>query len=245
MKFSRWMAVLGVSLTTALNLLPAASASSYQSSNGKTTIVLDESATPNSNPRRGFYFTESAGRQWAGDITIASISAGAGQTIYSGTFQDRTMGPGTAMTCTGNIRIARQQPGVAARVGAQAAWQVTGGAGCPAVGQTFTLSLQESLPRPDRNGNFTAQNANTWMSQTSGNVTWQAWRVVSADGQLNCRETPNGTIKQVYRSNDQILAETRGANAFTTANGNSWMLTRNGCYVRANLQYIQPVSATY
>lgn len=245
MKLSRWIAVFGLSLTTSLNLIPAAAASTYQSSNKKTTIVLEEATQTSNTTRRGFYFTESAGRQWMGDMNITSTSAGAGQTVYSGTFTDRTSGPGTNLTCTGNIRISRQQPGVANRVGAQATWQVTGGSGCPSIGQTFTLSLQESLPRPDRSGNFTAQNANTWMSQTNGTVTWLPWRVVSSDGQLNCRETPNGAIKQVYRANDQILAETRGGNAFTVANGNPWMLTRNGCYVRANSQYIQPVSATY
>ncbi|WP_088891405.1 hypothetical protein [Leptolyngbya ohadii] len=244
-KLSRWIAVFGLSLTTTLNLLPAASASTYQTSSGKTTIVLDEASTPTTQPRRGFYFTESAGRQWMGNINIASMSAGTGQTVYSGTFTDRTMGSGTAMNCTGNIRISRQSPGAASRVGAQATWQVTGGSGCPSVGQTFTLSLQEPLPRADRSGNFTAQNSNTWMSETSGNVTWLAWRVVSPDGQLNCRETPNGTVKQVYRSNTQILAETRGGSAFTLANGNPWLLTRDRCYVRANTQFIQPISVPF
>lgn len=245
MKLSRWIAVFGLSLTTSLNLLPAAFASSYQSSSGKTTVVLEEGSTSGNSPRRGFYFTESAGRQWAGNITISNTSAGAGHTFYSGTFTDRTTGPGTNLTCTGNIRISRQQPGVSARVGAQATWQITGGAGCPSIGQTFTVSLQETLPRPDRNGNFTAPNSNTFMSETNGTVTWQGWRVVSADGQLNCRETPNGTIKQVFRSGDQILADTRAGDAFTIANGNPWLRTRNGCFVRANSQFIQPVSATY
>lgn len=241
-----WIAVLGLSLTTTTNLLPAASASTYQTSDGKTTIVLDESPTAISQPRISYYMTESAGRPWSGGITIISAYEDAEHVLYNGTFEQSW---GTddepTLTCTGNIRISRQQPGLADPVEAQATWQVTGGSGCPSLGQTFTLNLQEPLPRADRNGNFTAQNSNTWMSQTSGPGTWQAWRVVAPDGRLNCRESPNGAIKQVYRINDQIIAEERSGNAFILTNGNSWLRTSDRCYVRANSQFIQPISVPF
>ena len=246
MKSYRWFALLGVGLTASISLLPSfASASTYRSSNGKTTIVLNESADSSASARSGFYFTETAGRQWMGQINITSVDAGAGHTYYNGTFQDRTMGPGSALTCTGNLRISRQNPGVADRISAQTTWQVTGGSGCPSIGQTFNLVLQEPLPQPDRQGDFNATNSNTWMSETNGEVTWQAWRVVSSDGQLNCRTTPNGSVKQVYTTNSQVQPDTRGGSAFSTQNGSSWMLTRNGCYVRANSRYIRPVSIPF
>lgn len=99
----------------------------------------------------------------------------------------------------------------------------------------------KNLPRPNRQGDFTAANANTHMSQTNGLVTWLNWRVVSKDGELNCRATPNGTIRRVYRSGDRLTADTRGANAIVLSNGSPWLLTRDRCYVRANSRYIQPI----
>jgi len=102
---------------------------------------------------------------------------------------------------------------------------------------------QSSLPRPNRNGDFNSRNANTFLSETNGMVTWPYWQVVSSDGELNCRQTPNGRIMRVYLNNrDRVRAELRGGNAFVTAsNGSPWMLTRDRCYVRANSQYIKPV----
>lgn len=105
-----------------------------------------------------------------------------------------------------------------------------------------TANTAANRPRPNRQGDFTAANANTYLSETNGLVTWLHWRVVSQDGELNCRATPNGTIRRVYRTNrDRITAETRGANAIVLSNGSPWMLTRDRCYVRANSRYIQPI----
>jgi hypothetical protein len=99
------------------------------------------------------------------------------------------------------------------------------------------------LPNPNRSGDFTARNANTFLSETSGMVTWPTWRVVSSDGELNCRQSPNGRVVRVYLNNrDIVRAELRGGNAFVAAsNGSPWMLTRDRCYVRANSQYIRPI----
>lgn len=215
-------------------------ASTYRSQNEATVLVLNE-ANSSSSTQSGFYFTKSAGRSWMGDITINQVSAGASHVFYSGRFKDQTLGPGTRLACTGTVQIARQNVGVSDQIAAKATWKVTGGKGCPVVGKTITLDLVEPLPRPDRNGDFTPDNANTWMSATSGSVTWPVWRVVSTDGKLNCRTSPNGSIKKVYTGRDRVMAELRG-NPLTLSGGAWWMLTRQGCYVRSNSQYLQPIS---
>jgi hypothetical protein len=99
------------------------------------------------------------------------------------------------------------------------------------------------FPQPNRRGDFNARNANTYLSETNGMVTWPTWQIVSSDGELNCRATPNGRVLKVYFANrDRVQAELRGGNAFTTtSNGSPWMLTRDRCYVRANSRYIQPL----
>jgi hypothetical protein len=224
-----------------LGLPDSALASTYRTSNGGTVVVLREDTNQPAS-LGGFYFTFIAGREWMGSITDVTRSAGAGHTFYIGTFQDQAIGPGPAKSCKGTIRISRQNPVLSDRVKAQATWQINGGAGCPSVGHTSVLTLVEPLPRPDRHGDFTAANANTFRSETSGDGTWPAWRMVSGDGQLNCRSTPNGPIQKIYTSSDRILAETRGINAITIANGSPWLLTLDSCYVRANSRYLQPIS---
>ncbi|MDX2231392.1 MAG: hypothetical protein NW220_17285 [Leptolyngbyaceae cyanobacterium bins.349] len=99
------------------------------------------------------------------------------------------------------------------------------------------------LPQPNRRGDFNASNANTFLSETNGMVTWPTWQVVSSDGELNCRATPNGRIVKVYfAKRNRVQAELRGGNAFVSApNGSPWMLTRDRCYVRANSRYVQPL----
>lgn len=121
------------------------------------------------------------------------------------------------------------------------------GAGFVLSTSLFSLGVAEArggsyLPSANRRGDFTPQNANTFLSETNGMVTWPTWRVVSSDGELNCRQTPNGRIVRVYlNQRDIVRAELRGGNAFVTAsNGSPWMLTRDRCYVRANSQYIRP-----
>ncbi|MCU0568850.1 MAG: hypothetical protein MUF49_19905 [Oculatellaceae cyanobacterium Prado106] len=223
----------------------AALATTY--TNGVTTLVLTETQNNQNVQPTGFYFTRATGRDWLGRINIASYQGGVGSYRYEGTFQDRTLGPGAQLTCTGDIRITRAFIGRSNRLGAIAFWNITGGEGCPSVGQQPSLQLEEPLPHPDDQGEFNAQNANTYMSETNGTVTWPQWRLAAGINQLNCRATPNGEILKVYQSNanrvDLINAETRGGNAFATSdNGGSWVLTRDRCYVRANSRYIEPVS---
>ncbi|MEG4108063.1 hypothetical protein QUA04_18325 [Microcoleus sp. S13_C5] len=217
----------------------AASATTYVNPNGKTTLNLSEKGN---NPS-GFYLTKVGNREFLGNIQITRSEGAAGSYYYNGTFKDSATGPGRKIVCSGDIAIVRRQVGRSSQLGAEVTWKVKAGENCPSMGQTFKVNLVEALPRPNASGDYTSSNANTWSSQTNGFVTWPAWRVTSRDGQLNCRKTANGAIQQVYRADrDTVAAELRGANAITMANGQPWLLTRQGCYVRANSQYIEPVS---
>jgi hypothetical protein len=217
----------------------AASATTYINPTGKTTLNLSEK----SNSPQGFYFTQLGNREFFGNIQITRSEGAAGSYYYNGTFNDRAIGPGRKIVCSGDIAIVRRQVGRSEQFGAEVTWKVKGGENCASIGQTFKVNLVEPLPRPNVSGNYTSSNANTWVSETAGSVTWPAWRVTSRDGELNCRQTPNGAIKRVYRADrDTISAELRGANAISVANGEPWLLTRQGCYVRANSKYIEPVS---
>ncbi|MEG5066821.1 hypothetical protein QUB33_24720 [Microcoleus sp. B3-A4] len=217
----------------------AASATTYVNPNGKTTLNLSEKG----NTPSGFYLTKVGNREFLGNIQITRSEGAAGSYYYNGTFKDSATGPGRKIVCSGDIAIIRRQVGRSSQLGAEVTWKVKAGENCPSIGQTFKVNLVEALPRPNASGDYTSSNANTWSSQTNGFVTWPAWRVTSRDGQLNCRKTANGAIQQVYRADkDTVAAELRGANAITMANGQPWLLTRQGCYVRANSQYIQPVS---
>ncbi|MBD1827850.1 hypothetical protein NDI47_20570 [Microcoleus vaginatus GB1-A2] len=217
----------------------AASATTYVNPNGKTTLNLLEKG----NNRSGFYLTKVGNREFFGNIQITRSEGAAGSYYYNGTFKDSAIGPGRKIVCSGDIAIVRRQVGRSSQLGAEVTWKVKAGENCPSIGQTFKVNLVEALPRPNASGDYTSSNANTWSSQTNGFVTWPAWRVTSRDGQLNCRKTANGAIQQVYRADrDTVAAELRGANAITMANGQPWLLTRQGCYVRANSQYVQPVS---
>jgi hypothetical protein len=97
-------------------------------------------------------------------------------------------------------------------------------------------------PRATQSGDFTQRNANVRRISDDRWGTWDQWNVVSRDGELNCRATPNGRIVKVYRTGkDQVFATRTSDNAIQTLNGSPWLLTRDRCYVRANSQYIQPI----
>lgn len=216
----------------------AASATTYINFTEKTILNLSEKADNAS----GFYFTKVGARDFLGNIKITSSEGAADSYYYSGTFKDHAIGQGRKIVCSGDIAIVRRQVG-SRQLAAEVTWKVKGGENCPSVGQTFKVNLVEPLPRANAIGDYTSSNANTWLSQTAGSASWPAWRVTSWDGELNCRKTPNGAIQQVYRADrDTIAPELRAGNAISMANGKPWLLTRQGCYVRANSQYIQPVS---
>jgi|SRR6476469_1529414 len=216
----------------------AASATTYVNPKGKTTLNLSEKVNNSSS----FYFTRVGNRDFLGNIQITRSEGAAGSYYYNGTFKDHATGPGRKIVCSGDISIIRHQVGRSS-LGAEVTWKVKEGENCPSIGKTFKVNLVEALPLPNANGDYTSSNSNTWLTQTAGSATWPAWRVTSRDGQLNCRKTANGAIQTVYRADkDTVAAELRGVNAITMANGQPWLLTRQGCYVRANSQYVQPVS---
>ncbi|WP_017716393.1 hypothetical protein [Kamptonema formosum] len=234
------MKQLYIAFCAAILWLPSvcARATTYVNPTGSTSLVLAET----NNKAGGYYHTTAGGRNFLGDITITRAEGAAGSYYYTGTFRDRTIGPGSPMSCSGDITIVRRAVGRSATLGAEVTWKVKGGENCPSAGKTFKVSLVEPLPRPDAKGDYTPQNANTWVTETSGTGTWPKWRVTSADGKLNCRQTPNGTIKQVYRSQDTVVPELRQVNAIELSGGSPWMRTNKNCYVRANSSYIEPIS---
>jgi hypothetical protein len=217
----------------------AASATTYiNADTGKTSFNLSEKGN---NPG-GFYYTKVGDREFSGHLKIRRSEGAAGSYYYKGTFQDRAIGPGRKIVCSGDISIVRYQV-ARSEWGADVTWKVKGGENCPAVGQTIKMNLIEPLPRANASRDYNSNNANTWLTETAGLATWPLWRITSRDGELNCRQTPNGAIKQVYRANrDTISAELRGTNAIRIYQGKPWLLTTKGCYVRANSQYIQPIS---
>ncbi|MEG4961481.1 MULTISPECIES: hypothetical protein [unclassified Microcoleus] len=217
----------------------AASATTYVNPNGQTTLNLSEKG----NNRSSFYLTKVGNREFLGNIKITRSEGAAGSYYYNGTFKDSASGPGKKIVCSGDITIVTRQVGSSSQLGAEVTWKVKAGENCPSVGKTVKVNLVEALPRPNASGDYTSSNANTWLTETAGSGTWPLWRITSRDGKLNCRQTPNGAIKQVYSANkDKIFGELRGTNAIKIEKGQPWLLTTNGCYVRANSQYIQPIS---
>ena len=233
-KLDIWLSTGVVSLI----LCAAASATTYVNPNGKTTLNLSEKG----NNRSGFYFTQVGDRKFLGNIQITRSEGAVGSYYYNGTFKDSAIGPGKKIFCSGDITIVRHQVGRSSQLGAEVTWKVKVGENCPSIGKTFKVNLVEPLPRPNAICDYTSSNANTWLTETAGYGTWPTWRVTSRDGQLNCRQTPNGEIQRVYRADrDTVAAELRGVNAITMANGQPCLLTRQNCYVRANSQYVQPI----
>ncbi len=227
-----------------------AQASSYRSTSGSTDLVLSETGAnlaSESTPKTGFYFTKVNGRSWMGNLKITRQDAGMGHAWYFGTFQDSTLGPGPRSTCSGDIKLTRSSAGGRGNSLMQMAaqWTITGGENCPTIGQTMSLMLPESLPQADRNGNYNAANSTTAMSETNGPYTWPAWTVISADGKLNCRATPNGVVQFTYPRGARLDIAVRGGNAFDTSTGSPWLRTRKGCLVRASSQLLSPISIPF
>ncbi|WP_156803795.1 hypothetical protein [Lyngbya sp. PCC 8106] len=214
-------------------------ASTYKTTNKTTTLVVKPDA---SRPFVGHYSTRVKSRRIVGDIRIITGEGVPGSYIYQGTFSDRGLdGKGE---CIGDITILRRQIDRSGKMGAKVTWKVKGGPTCTSVGKTYVLDLVEALPSPDKKGDFNWNNSGTWLSQPLRYSTWPKWKVTSSDGELNCRDKPNGKIKRVYQMNvDQIEVNKDRANVFELSPGKSpWLLTNQGCYVRANKQFIQPIS---
>ncbi|MBW4441906.1 MAG: hypothetical protein KME10_11845 [Plectolyngbya sp. WJT66-NPBG17] len=212
-----------------------ASAAVYTTKTGQTRFVL----TQHNGKLLAEYVTRIQGRDWVGSANVTGVPVPAsGVSRYQGTFQDFRTGTGSEQTCTGAIEIVDNLPAQLFSV----TWKITGGKSCPALGQTAILNLVDARPRPDGRGDFTPAIVNQWNGGTQSS-TWRGWRVVAADGSLNCRTTPNGAIKVAYKTGDAISAfSDRSGLATTTLNGLPWLKTTDNCFVRANSQFIQPIN---
>lgn len=213
----------------------AAAAAVYTTPTGQTRFVLDLSRGQPSVE----YITRIQGRNWIGMAKVSGVPVPeSGVSRYQGTFQDMQTGPGARLTCTGTIDIINNLPAQSFSV----TWKITGGNSCPSVGQTVRLNLIDAVPRPDARGDFTPAIVNQWNGGTQ-ETTWRAWRVVSSDGSLNCRTTPNGAVKVAYKTGQSIRALIdRSGLATTTLNGAPWLKTTDNCFVRANARFIQPTN---
>jgi len=238
-RFPLILGFLGLIGISAIVAQPA-HASLYVSDSNATTIYLAERNT--NQPSR--YNTQVNGKPWSGEITITRREGTPGKYYYYGTFKDEPIASNDKRNCTGKITLAQSYVGRSNVLGLSATWQVTGGNQCPTVGKSYTLSLTESLPRPNAKGDY----------QDS----WSRWRVVSSDGQLNCREKPNGKIVRVLKSNkDEMVLDGRLGNTISSYNGDAWMYVPyigetpyssdryQPCYVRANSRFIEPVSVPW
>lgn len=217
-------------------------ASTY--TDGKTTITIYSEKTPLAKDlsSNGHYVLALDGRS-SGSFQINSVSKNSAYTLYKGRFNDIYSRDASIGACVGDISIRRANLGTAKPITAEVVWRATGGKSCRIIGQTVRSTMNETLPRPNTNGDFTPSNANTYLSETNGMLTWIKWQVV--DNSVNCRVDPNGAVKQTYPKGQITRAETRGGNAFTLANdGSPWLLLvePKRCYVRANKRYILPVS---
>lgn len=231
MQFRHLLAMSALSLA----FPAAASAAVYTTTTGQTRFVLDLSG---SKPIVE-YVSRIQGKDWIGSATVSGVPVpDSGVSRYRGTFRDFRTGPGAEQFCTGTLDILDNLPGQRFSV----TWKATGGKSCPVIGQTVTLNLVDALPRPDGRGDFTPAIVNQWNGGTQSS-TWRGWRVVSADGVLNCRATPNGAIRRTYKTGDPITAfRDRSGLAMTTFNGSPWLRTSDNCFVRANSRLIQPTN---
>jgi hypothetical protein len=214
----------------------AASAAVYTTTTGQTRFVLDLSRSKPSVE----YVSRIQGKDWIGSANVSGVPVpNSGVSRYRGTFRDFRTGPGTEQICTGTIDILDNLPAQRFSV----TWKATGGTSCPVIGQTVTLNLVDALPRSDARGDFTPAIVDQWNGGTQFS-TWRGWRVVSADGSLNCRATPNGAIRRTYKTGDSITAfRDRSGLAMTIFNGSPWLRTSDNCFVRANSRFMQPTNS--
>jgi hypothetical protein len=244
----QYLSGFGLALLTWSAIVPAALTSTYVSDTRKTILHLEEDQQPIS----GRYSTVIKGKTWLGEVQITKTERGSGNAVYIGSFRDEKLGTGANEICQGNIRLVRSQP--AGRTSAallKVTWQISGKQGrCSMGGQTIEMTLQEGVPIANRRGNYTDRNSSIWQGGTQDG-SWRYWRIVSADGSLNCRQSPNGPIVRTYKTGDRIQARSdRSGSAFVDVTRDSvlsestepWLRTQHNCFVRANTQFIRATS---
>jgi hypothetical protein len=230
--------ILLTSLIGTIALIPIvpAQASLYRSTNGKTEFRITEwNATRVDRP--GSYTTRVGNQTWNGSFKV-NVDGGPTNMSYSGTFEDSPAG-NTQIKCTGTIGMVRQSITSIRGMDLAIYWDVTGGNQCPSIGKKFTMKIPEALPVADKRGDY--------------NQSWGRWQVISEDGKLNCRATPNGTVVHILNSGHEIFFDGRFEATITMSNGSPWLYvpylrhpyteaTSKPCYVRANARYVDPLS---
>jgi hypothetical protein len=188
------------------------------------------------------------GPLWTSKIILTQINSGTGgNRIYSGTFvQEIPISTGST-TCSGEVTLNRTRSGREnLRHAVTMTRKFTGGANCGQVGETDTWHFNEAVPETGDRADYNAANADTWVNVNRKASTWIEWQLQSGINQLNCRVTPNGRISKVFRGGDRITIPSNltmdGGSAFRVAGRNSWLLTDQSCYIRANSRYIRPVA---
>ena len=227
-----------------------ASASHYRTTSGNTSLDIHEGGTyANGLVGPGYYFTMVGSTQWGGNFNAPlNTSLSTGQVkVYQGTFSDSNYGPGAgSQQCTGNIKIVRTQTG--SNYAATVTWKILGGTGCPSpINSQTPLSLNETRPVANSQGDFTALQANTAMSETAGLATWISWKVVDPTP-LNCRTSPTGSIVTSFPTGTLLNASYRGVNGIVMNSGVPWITINapnKSCVVRANTSRIKPLSLPY
>jgi hypothetical protein len=263
-------ALLTASLTLAPSIAQAdvfsPSATNYHSTSGTTRLILMKGEGSNAGKWLIDYQTQVNGETWSGSAQSTKVLGHDGNRNIGGTFKDFAGKSGippydgtVERSCTGDFTVIQTAP--ADRYQLKMIWTVTGGKNCGSIGKTFNIDLSETLPIADANGDFQIQNTATWGGLNSGQNdfhTWDRWQVV--DDRLNCRKRPNGEIVSTYRRGDRFESRYDGrgmASAILGADnteispsvlfsgkikGAPWMMTSDGCYVRSNRKYIQPLS---
>lgn len=227
--------LMGAIATSTLAIAPAP-ASLYRSTSGKTELRISEwNATRVDRP--GSYTTHIGDQTWNGSLKV-NVEGSSTNLFYQGTFEDSPL-RNSRIKCTGTIAMNRREIDARRGMNLAVSWTVTGGNQCPAIGQTFTMTLPEALPVASDRGDYIQS--------------WGRWQVVSADGQLNCRATPNGNVLHTFKRGDEIFLDGRLGDTISMHNGSPWMYVPylgypyrdanyKPCYVRANVQYIAPLS---
>lgn len=257
-KASLWITSMLVALSPT-----SAMASSYISAAGSTRLVLDEKTW------RGEYQTQINGETWAGEITPDRVLGHTGNRAMYSLFKDN---PGVVLArptqvnsfCSGSFNATQTVEN--GRYVLQATWRASEGKNCPGIGQTIKLRLVEAIPVADKNGDYFFGNSKKWYGLPKGQNefhTWDLWKVVDASGALRCRVRPNGKVIKTYQRGERITADYDArvhASAILGADnkethagllnpekikGAPWLQTSDKCFVRANRQYIQPLSQAY
>lgn len=119
---------------------------------------------------------------------------------------------------------------------------------------TVAIAQMAEVPQVNDQGDFMTAK----VQGNRGLYNNEKWLVVDP-GSLNCRNTPNGTVKFKLEPGaivTAIFSNNGRGDAITLKNGQPWLKVENVhpvglrfnsgiCYVRANIKYIAPINQDY